>query len=115
MAKREVQKRIEALHVLKIIDQFNLIKKLLLNKNQCYMLEKRERSKVINFEIKSVLEENQEFDEIEMKNKSLLKEYLLKKKAENSLETLDVLLFKYMDESISTEINTEVNIDFNNY
>ncbi len=106
--EREVEKKIEVLDLIRMMDQFRLIKKLILNENQCHMLANREMTNIIDSRVMTAEEEYKENKAKEEKGKSALVEYLLKKHEEGNLNQVDVLLFKYMEPKVKEEIQKAV-------
>jgi len=111
-ANKEINRRIEILEYIKMMDQFRLLSKIILNKNQCYMLKNREFHRVIDNKLNiTSVEEELKLEEIEKENKQRLKEYLFIRKNENCLNQTDILLFKYMQNDLKAEISNEINLD----
>ena len=110
-SQKEIEKRIQILDYIKLVDQFKLIQKIILNKNQCYMLQKRELHRIIDSKILSVDEEAKKLEEKEKENRDSLCNYLSTRKSENSLSQIDILLFKYMENEIKSSIKQEISLD----
>jgi len=110
-SQKEIEKRIQILDYIKLVDQFKLIQKIILNKNQCYMLQKRELHRIIDSKILSVDEEAKKLEEKEKENRDSLCNYLSTRKSENSLSQIDILLFKYMENEIKSSIIQEISLD----
>ena len=106
--KREIDKKIEVLDYFKMMDQFKLLQKIILNENQCYMLRKREIKRIIDTEIdiKSFNPKDNNLVELEKDklNKEKLRYYLISKKADNSLSNVDKLLYSYMENELKSEM-----------
>jgi len=77
------------------------------------MLQKRELKRIIDTKIKTVEQENQEEleNEKENKNKNKLLAYLLNKKKENSLTSVDLMLVNYLEPELKYEVKNNANID----
>jgi len=85
-----------------------VIKKLLLNENQCFLLENRGMHTLTNSKSKP-LGEIQDLDVVKF-NESFRKclEYLKSKKQEVGFSDIDLILIKYLKEEISSKINEEI-------
>ena len=105
--QRDIDKRIEILDFIKMRDQFRLIKKIILNENQCYMLQKRELHKIIDSKILTDEQKLKEEENLEFEKKQNLINYLKTKKESNNLSPIDILLFKYLDVCLKSEINEQ--------
>jgi len=110
-SNKEVNKKIDALSFIKTLEQFNLIKKIVLNESQCYMLQNRELKRIIDTKIKTVEQENQEELETEKENKNKLLAYLNKKNQENSLSSVDLMLVNYLEPELKIEVKNYLKID----
>ena len=86
----------------KKLDQFSLLKKLLLNEGQCLLLNNREL-KIINEKTLEVGDVTQDkLNEVEMIN------YIKSRKENNQFSQVDNLLVKYLPECIKDKID-EIN------
>ena len=110
-SNKEINKKIDALSFIKTLEQFNLIKKIVLNESQCYMLQNRELKRIIDTKIKTVEQENQEELETEKENKNKLLAYLNKKNQENSLSSVDLMLVNYLEPELKIEVKNYLKID----
>ena len=108
---KSIEKRTEIFEFIKIIDQINLILKILLNKNQSFMLQNRELHRVIDTKILSDDDEKTLIEARDLERKKDLIDYLSKRKNENSLSATDILLFKYLESELKDEINSEIKIE----
>jgi len=114
-AEAEISKKFDIIEHLKVQNQIRLLKKLLLNENQCYLLENRElhllnNNKSIKMPLTTV--EIEDLDLITEKQKSAkLIEYLKNKKQDNSFSVVDTLLLKYSNQEMKAKIKTEVDLD----
>ena len=93
------------------MNQVHLLEKILLNENQCYMLQNREIHRVIDTKILTDDEENTMKKEKEAQDRKKLIQYLADRKNENNLNPTDMLLFGYLETSIKNEIKEKVEID----
>ncbi len=109
--EQEVDRKIEILELIKIADQLKIIKKLLLNENQCFMLQNRGITNLIDTRVSSELDENQQIEEKERAKKKNLIEYLLKQQRDHKLNQIDTLLFQYLEKDLKEEIKGEVKFD----
>jgi len=104
----EVSKKFDIIEVFKSLNQLRLLQKLLLNENQCYLLENRElhtlnNSKTVprkEIENLSELKEKQRFTK--------LVDYILIKKQENNLSNIDVLLLKYLNQDLKLQLRKDI-------
>ncbi len=107
-AEELLDKKSEISEIFNLLDQFRLVKKILLNKNQCFMLENREIHNINNTNSKRQKKELLELQEEKFnKEKFSLKEYLLKKKNDNSLTEIDKLLLEYLNNLIKEEVEVQ--------
>ena len=110
-ANKEIDKRLEILDFIKVMDQLRLLQKIILNENQCFMLQNRELHRVIDTKIYTDDEEAKMKEEKESESRKKLLKYLATRKTEDSLSSTDKLLFNYMEENYKNEINELVGID----
>ena len=91
----------------KTIDQFNLMKKLFFQENQCYMLNKIGLKEIIinsdNFFT------NKEANKLEKELESIKKliEYFKSKKEKKKTSDIDTILFHYMDDDLKAKIEQQ--------
>jgi len=107
-AEKELEKKFDVIEVFKLFNQLRVIKKLLLNENQCFLLENRGMHTLTNSKSKP-LGEIQDLDVVKF-NESFRKclEYLKSKKQEVGFSDIDLILIKYLKEEISSKINEEI-------
>ncbi len=110
--EEEIKVKTEVDYIFKSLDQFRLLKKLLLNEVQCFMLENRERHCIYNRidedSKKGLVEELKSLNQEKMiKNENQLKVYLKKKKKENNLTDIDNLLVAYLRNGIKSKLKEE--------
>ncbi len=108
-AEEVIGKKSEIFEIWKIIDQLRLLTKLLLNKNQTFMIQNRNFHSIINPKKKSIDLNHFREEKYEENTKDLMK-YLKEKKEKNELNAMDLLLFKYLDEDLKQKVKGEVNI-----
>ncbi len=82
-----------------------------MNESQCYMMKKRDKQRVIDTRIVNAEEEDKQEKERENQNKKNLIQYLINKKDEKKISSVDILLFKYMELDFKTEIKEAVDIE----
>ena len=120
LSETKLEKYFDIVELFKVLNQFRLLKKLLLNENQCYLLENRElhtlvnskriwsnRGKSLNQESED-LKDNEIIDINDIKEKyrfEKLYEYLKIRKQENSFSNIDLVLLKYLDEDLKEKLN----------
>jgi len=111
-AEEELEKKLEITELFKVIDQFRLLKKILLNENQCFMLDNREIQNINNKNRKNLqklgVKEGALAIELnklkyETKKKNLCK-YIAKRKSDGSLTAIDEILLKYMDKGLNQDL-----------
>ncbi len=113
-AENEIKEKIEIANLLKVTDQFRLLRKILLNENQCYMMEKREKHCIrikeegnyVKGKMKSLVVRNLK-NEKKSKKCHMLNSYLTKKIKENSMTDVDNLLYQYLDKDTKMKIPLE--------
>ncbi len=115
--EEEIKTKTEVDYIFKNLDQFRLLKKLLLNESQCFMLENREKHCIYN-----TLEENDNDkkelterlrylkDEKQNKCEKDLRTYLKQRKNENNLNDIDNLLVVYLKKDIKEKVKEDVGI-----
>ncbi len=103
LAQKEVEN-----NLLRKQDLFDLLKKLLLNESQSFMLKNMELKVLIdkrdNENIK--IFEQEKFEE---KKKKLIN-YLNNKSLQNNISTFDIVLYQYLDANIKEEVRNRVSI-----
>jgi len=107
-AEEILEKKSDIKELFKIIDQLRLFKKIILNENQCFMIENRELQNINYDNNKNSILKYNEMVEInkekyELKKKKLL-DYLKKHKEENTFSTIDKLLLNYVDQELKQEL-----------
>ena len=107
-SNREISRKTDALDLIKLTDQFKLIKKIILNENQCFMLQKRGLKEIINTKI--ISEEEEDIQEVEKEKENIKKliNYMNKKNNDDSLSPVDLMLFNYMDPALKTELKETI-------
>ena len=108
---KEIDKRLEILDFINVIEQLRLFKKIFLNENQCYMLQNRELHRIIDTKLQSYDEELKRKEKRDSDDKSNLIEYLVSRKNEGRINNTDKLLFTYMKDDIKSDINNYVVIE----
>jgi len=107
LAEKELNKKLDIVELCKNFNQFRLLKKLLLNKNQCYLLENRELNSLTI--VKSI--PNEEIEDLneyyEKKRFNLLVEYLKLKKFDENISNIDKLLIKYLNYDLRDKLKKE--------
>ncbi len=112
-SKKAIKKKIEIVDILRQHDQFRLLKKLILNENQNFMVNNREVQSVSMSKVssdKNKEEEKLTKDKQHEENLERLLEYLHARKNENTLTGVDIVLFKYMNEEMKSKIKDKINI-----
>ena len=107
----EVDKRTSTLGILSLFEQFKVLKKVVLNENQCYMLDNKGKKPITNQEIPSLKEFTEAFEERNRSKEEKLILYLKDKKLESGIVEVDYLLFKLMNEDLQKRINKQVKIN----
>lgn len=109
-AEFEIEKKLDMLKVLQSFDQFKILKQILLNQNQCYMLDNKGKSRIYNKRISSKADFSKVIEEKKVQKDLELIKYLREKKENDEISEVDRLLFNLMDEELKMKINEEVNI-----
>ncbi len=108
-AEKEIEWKSDVLNLWKVIDQLRLLKKIILNENQCFMLNNRDLQTITNKIEDAKQKSIKDLDEEKFqKRKNKLIEYLKNKKSKTPVE---LLLFKYVDDDLKTEIRQEIEFD----
>jgi len=101
-AETETSKKFDIIEVFKLFNQLRLLKKLLLDKNQCYLLDNRELHSLTHNKIETT-DTIQDLNQIiETENFDNLIEYL--KAKEQNLSNIDLVLLSYLKEDIKNEL-----------
>jgi len=108
-AEAYISKKSEIFEVFRTIDQLRLLSKIILNANQCFMIQNRSLQSIIHRNKSSstfstIVEEKFE------SNLARLTEYLRNKDKNNEFNPIDIMLFKYLDKDIKSNIQKEVNL-----
>jgi len=107
-AEKEISKKMDIVHLIKKQDQFDLLTKISLNKNQCFMLKNRDLKSIVKeFEIEKPKKVKSE--EKRLKDIQDLKEYIKNKYYNRAFTNTDKLLISYLDDNIKKDV------DVNNY
>ncbi len=111
-AERIIKKRSEIFEVWNVIDHVRLLKKLVLNENQCFMINNKGRQLLTSEGGPVTKEDLDKLDENEYQNSTnSLIEYFQKRKEENKANAVDILLYKYIEENLKKEVIKFVTID----
>ena len=98
--------------LLKMIDQLRLLRKIILNEEQCFMLQNRGSQTIINkrsFLSNMCLEQiNEVKDKVNAEN---LAKYLDTRNVDDNLSSIDLLLLKYMDPDVKFQVLKQMNSD----
>jgi len=107
-AEKELEKKFDVIEVFKLFNQLRVITKLLLNENQCFLLENREMHTLTNSKSKP-LGEIEDLNVVKY-NESYSKclEYLKSKKQEAGFSVIDLILIKYLKEDLKSKFNEEI-------
>ncbi len=97
--------KINAIKLINRFEQLNFLKKVVLNKNQCTMLENIDKNSIVDKPIFS----KKESKKINQKEKiNNLTKYLQKGSSENNLNKVDVILYNYLKPEIKNEIEKDL-------
>jgi len=107
-AEHEIDKRVDTLNVFQLFEQFKIIKQILLNQNQCYMLDNKGKQIIYNKKISSKSDYSKVMEEKKLRTEEKLIAYLKEKKEKNQVNEVDILLFNLMEEDI--KLNQVVNL-----
>ncbi len=104
-ANDELSEKLDILEHIRNIYQLRLFYKLFLNENQRYMLKHRDLHLIINNPFLKENEVKAIKDERENLQKENLKVYLKNLTSENSVTSIDRLLFKYIEDSLKKDLD----------
>ncbi len=108
-AEEELRNKTEISNLLATNDQFGLLKMLILNQFQCFMLENRERHFILNKRNCDLLGELRDLSgEKKQKKESELISYLKTKRNENSLSDIDNILFRFLNKDLKRRIKSHL-------
>ncbi len=92
---------------MKILDQFRLMMKLLMNESQCFMLQNRDLQLITDVNI--YREDSESIIEEKLKQKKeKLKEYLTQKTRDKTLSPIDRVLYQYLSRDLIEELELEI-------
>ncbi len=111
-AESSIAKKTEILEMLKTLDQFRLLKKIILNENQCFMMDQRDLQMIVNKNARSNDEIEKLLEDIKQEKRSNLIHYLKSLKQESKVTSIDTLLFGYLNRDFKKEIGFGKNDDF---
>jgi len=103
VAESELEKKCDIVEIIRVIDQFRLFKKFILNEGQCKLLNNRELK--ILTEQTPIIDVNLE----EMKTSEMFS-YFKTRKDSGLLSQIDMLLLNYLPKELIVNIKTEFNI-----
>ena len=109
-AKAELDKRYSAVNMLALFEEFKVLKQIVLNEDQCFMLNQKGKKVITNIESNTDKQFTEAFDESERKKEHKLIAYLLKKKEDQGIEETDYLLLRSMKNEIQKRVLTQCNI-----
>ncbi len=112
-ADKEIENKTEIFELWKELDELRLLKKILLNENQIYMIKNRELQRIIvNKEIGQISSnEISSLKEIENNNEKKSKRDLIEYlKSIKQFNKIDEIMLKYLDSNIMEEVKEEVNV-----
>ncbi len=108
-AEEEMKEKFNIISFFKNLDQLRVLKKIILNEPQCYMLKNIDKYLISNSQNSSVNTMKMiKADKIKSK-KEKLEEYLKKKNEDGTVNNVEELLFCYMDVNMKEEITKELN------
>ncbi len=110
-ANYDIDKRTNTLNFLNLFDHFKVIKQIVLNENQCFMLDKKGKKSITNKIISSENQFTTVLNERENIKEERLVKYLKNKIHEEGLDETDMMLYKMMDEEVQRRVKKETNID----
>ena len=103
-AESTLDKKSDIIYLFKMFDQFSVVKKILLNENNLFMLENREKQNIFHTFLKESKQELRDIkaEKLEMK-KARLEKYLREANNTQSYTQVDKLLYQYLEESLKIE------------
>jgi len=116
-AQSKIEKNFELTNFLKTIDQFNLMKKLFLNPDQCFMINNKGKIEVCNdqrliYGDKVVLEDDDPVileEKFKSKKENLVK-YFRERKESETISKMDEFLLMHLDKEIKQYIRSQAEI-----
>ena len=104
-AESTLDKKSDILYLFKTYDQFSLIKKILLNENNLFMLENREKQNIFHtFLSEDSVQQIRDINTAKQDLKKMkLEKYLKEANEKQSFTQVDKLLYQYLDESLRIE------------
>ena len=110
-AKSELDKRYSTVNILALFEQFKVLKQIVLNENQCFMLDHKGKKIITNITNNSDKEFTEAFEEINRKKEEKLVKYLLQKKdLDEGFEETDILLLRSMEDDLQMRIKKRCDI-----
>jgi len=112
-AEAETSKKFDIIEVFKQFNQLRLLKKLLLDKNQCYLLDNRELHSLTNnkSETTDTIQDLNQINETE--NFDNLIEYLTIKNQNKDFSVTDLLLLSYLKEEMKNIVKENISDLYN--
>ena len=108
----EIESKFDIIKVFKLFNEFFLLKKLLLNETQCYLLKNREVQTITNNK-STPIEIIEDLNEVKEKQKiNKLIDYLKTKKQQNNFSNIDLLLLKFLNDDLKIQLKKDVEEDF---
>ncbi len=107
-ADQSIKKRLDIVQFLHSQEQLELLKKIILNENQCYMLEHRDLKFILD---KGILDEMRTKQLKEQKNQDeviKLTSYLKDRIKKNNLSKVDLLLFEFLNPDLYNTVQEEL-------
>jgi len=109
LANNEIEKKFNFLETIKFIDQVSVLKQIILNEEQTFMLDNKDKLLINNT---LTVEDSEELINLLKKDKEKkLIEYLNMKKLTNKLSEVDLLLYNNLNDEIRSKVQETVNIE----
>ena len=99
--ENELSKKCDFIEISRLLDQFRLLKKVMINEGQCLLLKNRDFSKINERDFNLESEYNGTYKEIV--------EYMKARKESGLMNQIDLLLFNYMKQEIKEKVNEQIN------
>ena len=110
-AKAELDRRYSTVNILALFEQFKVLKQIVLNENQCFMLDHKGKKIITNDTENTDKEFTEAFEDINRKKEEKLVNYLLEKKNyDQGFEETDILLLRSMEDELQKRIKKRCDI-----
>ena len=110
----DFKKRTEIIETLRLFEELKILKQILLNETQCFMIKNRNPQVILGGKILNHKGAEQLLEEKFKKKKEDMIIYFEEKKTSKKLSEIDYLLFKYLRDDLKNEVKENVVVDYDN-